>query len=297
MRWSRGNVLVQAFSPLILAVAGGVVGESVYWMATHQFGFDAVKMRWTYQLGWQVPFPELREIPSGLFKMGSKGREGDEDEIPEHEVTFREPFYMAATEVTFAQYDAFHKVTGDRYRRPDDVWDREEMPVIDVGWSRARAYANWLSIMTGKSCRLPSEAEWEYACRTGTTTRYAFRDVITENDANFSGNVGMTTEAGSYPANDWRLHDMHGNVWEWVEDCWHGSYNGAPEDGRAWLEEGGGDCGLRVLRGGSWDGFRGDARCADRDWHDSDDRGRGDPYYRGSDIGFRVLCLSPIFDR
>ncbi len=96
----------------------------------------------------------------------------------------------------------------------------------------------WLSGETGEAYRLLSEAEWEYACRAGTETRYCFGDTITAKQANFDGKVGKTTEVGSYPANPWGLYDMHGNVWEWVEDVWHDNYEGAPDDGRAWTERG-----------------------------------------------------------
>jgi formylglycine-generating enzyme required for sulfatase activity len=104
-----------------------------------------------------------------------------------------------------------------------------------VGWEDARNYLRWRSGETGWAYRLPSEAEWEYACRAGTTTRYSFGEAITPKDANYhDSELGRTTVVGAYPANAWGLHDMHGNVWEWVEDHWHESYRGAPSDGSAW---------------------------------------------------------------
>ena len=117
-----------------------------------------------------------------------------------------------------------------------------------------RSVFEWLGRQTGKSYRLPSEAEWEYACRAGTTTRYAFGDAITPKDANYSeSKLGKTTEVGAYPPNAWGLHDMHGNVWEWVEDVYHDSYQGAPTDGSAWIDgEGENSSRVRVFRGGSW---------------------------------------------
>ncbi len=125
--------------------------------------------------------------------------------------------------------------------------------MIHVSWHDAKEYAEWLSRKTGKTYRLLSEAEWEYAARAGTTTRYAFGDTIIKSQAQFSegtfGSAGRTVEVGSFLANRFGLHDMHGNVWEWVEDNWHPDYKGAPIDGSVWP---GGDASLRVLRGGSW---------------------------------------------
>ena len=125
--------------------------------------------------------------------------------------------------------------------------------MIDVSWDDAKEYVGWLSRKTGKSYRLLSEAEWEYAARAGTTTQYAFGDTIRKSQAQYSegslSSAGRTVEVGSFPANRFGLHDMHGNVWEWVEDAWHSSYQGAPADGSVWQ---GGDVSLRVLRGGAW---------------------------------------------
>ena len=126
--------------------------------------------------------------------------------------------------------------------------------MIDVSWEDAQAYAAWLSDETGEDYRLPSESEWEYAARAGSATRYSWGQDIGRNRANCNGcgsrwDSDGTSPAGSFAANGWGLHDMHGNVWEWVEDCWHGNYAGAPRDGSAWTR--GGYCN-RVLRGGSW---------------------------------------------
>jgi formylglycine-generating enzyme required for sulfatase activity len=134
---------------------------------------------------------------------------------------------------------------------------------------------------TGQPYRLLSEAEWEYACRAGMTTRYSWSDdPPTPEQANFDLTIRRTSEVGAYPPNPWGLYDMHGNVWEWVEDCWHESYEGAPTDGSAWLEEDGGGCGRRVLRGGSWDNGPGYLRSAYR--------GRNSAGVRNNVIGFRV---------
>ena len=161
-------------------------------------------------------------------------------------------FALSKCEVTFEEYAPFVAVTG---RRTNDAGrGRGSRPVINVSWEDAVAYTEWLSAQTGKNYRLPSEAEWEYAARGGTTTRYSWGDDIGRNLANCDGcgsqwDDEKTASVGSFPANAWGLHDMHGNVWEWVQDCWNGSYQGAPADGSAWEN---GDCGRRVLRGGSW---------------------------------------------
>jgi formylglycine-generating enzyme required for sulfatase activity len=181
----------------------------------------------------------------------------------------------------------------------------DQHPVVCVSWQDAHAYVAWLSKRTGQPYRLLSEAEWEYAARAGTTTScswgneitaadaneaeweyaaragtttsYSWGNEITAADANYDGNVGKTTEVGAYPANPWGLHDMHGNVWEWVEDCWNESYQGAPSDGSARTS---GDCSRRVLRGGSWYNGPVYLRSANRSWCNAG--GRGDV------IGFRV---------
>ena len=120
-------------------------------------------------------------------------------------------------------------------------------PVINVSWEDAQNYIQWLNQETGRHYRLPTEAEWEYACRAGTTTRYSWGNQF---DAQYANNNGQsTTPVGSLLANPWGLYDMHGNLWEWCKDLWHINYNGAPSDGSAWVV---GDEGARVLRGGSW---------------------------------------------
>jgi formylglycine-generating enzyme required for sulfatase activity len=227
--------------------------------------------------------PAMVALPGGTFLMGSpEGEEGRYDvEGPQHEVTIR-PFAIGKHEVTFAEWDACVASGGCNGYRPDDQgWGRGRQPVINVSWHDAQAYVAWLAEATGKPYRLPSEAEWEYAARAGTTTRYAFGDAITEREANFDGSIGKTTEVGAYPANPWGLYDMHGNVWEWVEDIWHDSYQGAPADGSAWTEgEGKESSRIRVDRGGSWNYDPGDLRSAGRYWID--------PGYRGLYLGFRV---------
>jgi formylglycine-generating enzyme required for sulfatase activity len=214
--------------------------------------------------------PELVVIQSGKFMMGY-------EEEGQHGVRIGHRFAVGRYPVTFEEYDRF--ATGTGRQRPDDGnWGRGRRPVIYVSWGDAQAYVTWLSKETGQTYRLPSEAEWEYACRAGTTTRYSWGDdPPTPEQANFGGNVSKTSEVGAYPSNPWGLCDMHGNVWEWVEDCWNESYTGAPSNGSAWTS---GDCGSRVLRGGSWYNDPGGLRSAFRY--------RYFAVSRDFDVGFRV---------
>ncbi len=205
--------------------------------------------------------PKMVVIPAGKFKMGSPSSEPerDDDEWPQHEVRIERPFAIGQYEVTFEEYERFAEATGRR--KPDDAgWGRGRRPVINVSWDDAVAYAQWLSAQTGATYRLPSEAEWEYAARAGTETPFHFGERITTDQANFNGNSTYngsakgeyrkkTVAVGSFPANAFGLHDVHGNVWEWVQDCWHDDYKGALDDGSAWES---GECAGRSLRGGSW---------------------------------------------
>ena len=196
-------------------------------------------------------------IPAGTFQMGCvSGRDCDDFEFPVHPlhpVTISRPFALSRHEVTFEEYDRFAAATG-RSLPDDEGWGRGRRPVVNVSWDDAQAYVSWLSSETGVLYRLPSEAEWEYAARAGTTTAYSWGNEIGRNRANCDGcgsewDDEMTAPVGSLGANAWGLHDMHGNVSEWVEDCWHETYAGAPADGSAWTA--GGDCDQRVVRGGS----------------------------------------------
>ncbi|NBB71307.1 MAG: SUMF1/EgtB/PvdO family nonheme iron enzyme [Alphaproteobacteria bacterium] len=209
--------------------------------------------------------PELLVIPAGTFTMGSPPDEAGrfDDEGPQREVRVAR-FALGRYEVTFAQYDACVDAGGCAERPNDLGWGRGERPVIYVSWEDAQDYVEWLGEATGAPYRLPSEAEWEYAARAGTTTRFAFGDELSPAEANFGRNIGRTWDVGSGAANDWDLFDMHGNVWEWVEDCWHDNYEGAPRDGSAWLQSHDGDCSRRVVRGGSWNFLPEDLRSADR---------------------------------
>ena len=199
--------------------------------------------------------PEMVVIPAGTFRMGCvSGHYCDFDEHPVHSVRLSRPFALSKHEVTFDEYDRFAAATG-RDRLFDAGWGRGRRPVVIVSWNDAQEYVAWLTSETGARYRLPSEAEWEYAARAGTTTAYSWGNDLGNNRANCDGcgsqwDNEMTAPVGSFGTNAWGLHDMHGNVREWVEDCWHDSYAGAPADGSAWTV--GGDCSRRVLRGGSW---------------------------------------------
>ena len=211
--------------------------------------------------------PEMVVLPAGEFLMGSpeseKGR--GKDEGPQYKVTFRQPFAVGKFEVTFAQWDACTAEGGCAHKPGDETWGRGRRPVINVSWGDARQFVDWLAKKTGKPYRLLTEAEWEYAARaqsrmpetnapfsTGPTINYKQANY----DANFTYNKGpqgiyrqKTLDTGSLPRNAFGLHDMHGNVWEWVEDCYRDSYVGAPADGAAVASSA---CNLRILRGGAW---------------------------------------------
>jgi formylglycine-generating enzyme required for sulfatase activity len=203
--------------------------------------------------------PEMVVVPAGEFMMGSppdeKGRHGNED--PQHRVFIARAFAVSRFELTFPDWDACVSVGGclKEGRALDGGWGRGTRPVIYVSWDDAQQYATWLSRMTGKTYRLLSEAEWEYAARAGTTTTYPWGNEIGNGHANCAGcssqdgSNGGPALVGSFSPNAFGLHDMHGNVWEWVEDCYNDSYDRAPIDGGAWRT---GDCGRRVVRGGSW---------------------------------------------
>ena len=181
------------------------------------------------------------------------------DEGPQHPVKITYPFEIGRYEVTFAQYDAFAKDT--QHQLPDDRgWGRGDRPVINVTWHDAQAYVKWLSDKTGKKYRLPTEAEWEYVARAGTATAYWWGDRIGKANAACDGcgsqwDGKKTTLVGSFKPNAFGVYDTAGNVWEWTQDCWYGDYTRAPTDGSAWLEQNGGDCSRRVVRGGSWSSY------------------------------------------
>ena len=219
--------------------------------------------------------PEMIVVPAGSFAMGSPehevGRRNDED--PRHTVTFARPFAVGRFSVTFEQWDACISDSGcNGYRPADEGWGRGRRPAINVSWDDAKTYVAWLSRKTGKAYRLLSEAEREYVTRAGTTTPFWWGGSISTSQANYDGRYaygggavgeyrGKTLPVDSFQPNPWGLYQVHGNVWEWVEDCQHDDYRGAPSDGSAWMS---GDCSRRVVRGGSWANDARDLRAAGR---------------------------------
>ena len=220
---------------------------------------------------------EMVSLPAGSFCMGDAQGIGDSDEVPAHTVHV-ESFSLGKYEVMEFQFEAFIAATG--YDAGDD-WRSEskggDHPVVSVSWDDAQAYINWLNNRTGKRYRLPTEAEWEYAARAGSTTEYHFGDDAgrLRRYVNYADRIAGPVSTGSHKPNQWGLHDLHGNVWEWVEDCWHGNYDGAPTDGSAWTSSHGGDCEKAVIRGGFWGSNARDLRVANRDWDTRPTRGVG----------------------
>jgi len=288
--------------------------------------------------------PKMVLIPEGKFMMGSPATEIGryEDEGPQHNVVFSNPFYLSQTPITVAQFRTFIETSGyvtaaekyrwSEWRNPDTgEWEQnpklnwrynhrgklngDDYPVVHISWDDAHAYTNWLSKQTGRNYRLPSEAEMEYANRAGTDTVFWWgNDNPQQKTANLKGQLdipdndktwyptpqerqyayahGYTSfffegygdgywgpsPVASFKANPFGLYDTTGNVWEWTADCWHGSYHGAPEDGRPWYEDG--SCTYRVVRGGSYYCFPRHVRSANR-WTLPKE-------YRGMYVGFRV---------
>jgi formylglycine-generating enzyme required for sulfatase activity len=224
--------------------------------------------------------PEMMVIPAGRFVMGSPASEAERDhaEGPQREVVVSRPLAVGRFEVTIAEWDACFAAGGCAHQPSDEGWGRGNRPVINVSWDDAQAYVRWLSQRTGRGYRLLTEAEWEYAARAGTTTPYSFGRMISPSQANFGNKLGRTTALASYAPNRFGLYDIHGNVWEWVEDCWTGSYAGAPSDAGQAVRTG--DCSARVLRGGSLFSSPQNLRVAIRSWYS--------PRVRGNDLGFRL---------
>jgi formylglycine-generating enzyme required for sulfatase activity len=238
--------------------------------------------------------PALAVLPGGFFMMGSYAGEAERQptEGPAHRIGV-DPFALGIAEVSFAEYDRFARATG-RSLPADGGWGRGNRPVINVSWEDAAAYARWLSEETGEHYFLPTEAQWEYAARAATDTPFASGGCIHTDQANYNGVFdyagcgartgifrGATLPATALPPNRWGLFHMHGNVWEWVRDCWQPGYG----ETTALFVRGGeavadGDCGRRVIRGGGWRFEPGFLRSAARIW--------SRPDTRNLDIGFRV---------
>lgn len=224
--------------------------------------------------------PELVVIPAGSFMMGSDSRH--KYEIPAHEVTIANPFAIGIYEVTFNEWEACVAAGGCAEVPDDHEWGRDRRPVINVAYDAVETYLAWLSQHTGKPYRLPTDAEWEYAARGGTTTAFWWGDEVGENLANCRDCGSEWSKKGSGPvgsfkSNPFGLYDTAGNVWEWVADCWFENHVGAPADGSARIEE---DCRYRTMRGGSWYYFSKNSRSA---W-----RFRNDARVKSYGIGFRV---------
>uniref|UniRef100_UPI0038996482 formylglycine-generating enzyme family protein n=1 Tax=Mastigocoleus testarum TaxID=996925 RepID=UPI0038996482 len=228
----------------------------------------------------------MAAIPGGNFLMGSPVDEekADSSETPQHKVTVK-PFLIGKFAVTQQQYEA---ITG----KNPSLFKGEKYPVEQVSWNDAIEFCKKLTEKTGRTYRLTSEAEWEYACRAGTSTAFHFGETITTDLANYNASKysyanapngqyrRRTTEVGSFPPNSFGLYDMHGNVYEWCQDIWHKNYNGAPNDGSAWISNASSP--RRVLRGGSWRYYAHLCRSARRYYNK--------PELKFSHYGFRVAC-------
>jgi formylglycine-generating enzyme required for sulfatase activity len=238
----------------------------------------------------------LMLIPAGEFEMGSPADEPESSdyENPQHYVQVPQ-FLLGRYPVTQAQWREVAGYEGNnRDLNPEPSrFKGDDRPVEQVRWEEAQEFCQRLSAKTGKKYRLPSEAEWEYACRAGTVTPFHFGETISSELANYdasevysNGPKGedrkKTTDVGVFPANDWGLHDMHGNVWEWCEDDWCINFDGAPGDGSAWVEFEQVKTN-KLVRGGSWFNFPGDCRSASR----------GSNFDVSGIVGFRVVCELP----
>lgn len=194
--------------------------------------------------------PEMVVVPAGSFTMGGK----TDYDHPTHRATIKSKFAIGRYEVTFDEWDKCVEEGGCKTRPGDRGWGRGRHPVINVSWLDAKAFATWVSQKTGQKYRLPTEAEWEYAARGGTATTFWWGQEVGSRQANCqtcgTGETQKTLAVGSFKPNPFGLYDTAGNVAEWVEDCWHADYRGAPADGSAWNEP---QCQLRVLRGGAFD--------------------------------------------
>ena len=225
--------------------------------------------------------PDMVVLPAGRFQMGS---EATSDEQPIRTVVFKRPFAMSRTEVTFELWDLCVAEGGCKHKPIDHDWGRGALPVIEISFNDVtREFLPWLSKRAGHRYRLPSEAEWEYAARAGSRTRYSWGDDVGKGNANCDRcgsrwDNKTTAPVGSFAANAFGLHDMHGNVWEWTADCYVDSYKGAPLDGRARARP---DCRNVVVRGGGWNDRPQYLRSAIR---------YGDPpHYRSIYVGLRLV--------
>ena len=224
--------------------------------------------------------PEMVLIPAGVFQMGSS--EMFDFEAPVHQVSIRKPFYIGRREVTYEEWDACIAEAGCKQRPDDRGLGRARRPATDLDWDDAKGYVAWLSQKTGHTYRLPTEGEWEYVARAGSTTTYPWGRTVDKDKANCIGctsdPVKKAIDTGSFQPNAFGVYDMTGNAAEWVEDCWNDTYRGAPTDGSAWTKP---QCRERVLRGGSFNNDPRYLRSAARFKYDHDVR-----FYTN---GFRVV--------
>jgi formylglycine-generating enzyme required for sulfatase activity len=272
----------------LLVLVVGILGVDI-WLRSQEINWNVLRI-WTIAQFRLYGGPAMVTIPGGTFQMGSSDCAPDDSsgECPQHRVAIQS-FEIGQYEVTFDEYAAFVLGTNDMELPYDWGLGRGSRPVINVRWNDAKAYAGWLSKVSGKTFRLPTEAEWEFAARAGTTTAFSFGDDIkklNEYAWYFDNSEGKTHPVGEKRPNAWGLYDMHGNVWEWVEDDWHKNYKGSPDDGRAWVDDPRGP--YRVFRGCSW---RSGARICR-----SALRLNIGPVYRFSFVGFRLarsVALGP----
>ncbi|MEL6458627.1 MAG: bifunctional serine/threonine-protein kinase/formylglycine-generating enzyme family protein [Cyanobacteria bacterium J06621_15] len=293
LRYSSARDALQALTPQVQSIASTQINLPIPYVSPIAPIIKAPSTNYFRENLGNGVILEMVEIPGDEFLMGSppseKGRNNRES--PQHEVTVK-PFFMGKFAVTQAQYQAIMGKNPSRFKG-------EKRPVERVNWNQATKFCKKLTEKTGRTYRLPTEAEWEYACRAGTTTPFYFGETITTAKANFNGRATYndspqgkyckkTIEVGSFSPNAFGLHDMHGNVWEWCQDNWHKNYYGAPTDGSAWVDNRVWIKILflhdprRVLRGGSWRNYPVQCRCAYRDFNY--------PNVANELIGLRVVC-------
>ncbi|MDH5669046.1 MAG: SUMF1/EgtB/PvdO family nonheme iron enzyme [Nitrospira sp.] len=279
----RRSLVVSVIAGVVVLVMAGTI-----WLWQKGYSIEQAGLKVTSLVIGIQKDPDMVLIGGGTFHQGdSEGADescqrGESWRRPVHAVTLQS-FELGKYEVTFDEYDRFAIATGRRLPE-DEGWGRGRRPVIDVSWKEAQAYTEWLSKQTGKPYRLSSESEWEYAARSGAKQE-AWAGTSQESQlgqyAVFDGNSGeRTAEVGSKQSNSLGLYDLSGNVWEWVEDCEHATYEGAPENGSAWLEPKGSKCVRHVVRGGSW-GYKSESLRVS-------DRGRGVVDLRNARVGFRL---------
>ncbi len=236
--------------------------------------------------------PLMTVLPSSFFFMGAAKNEQFSllSEQPRHEVWLTKPFAVGKFEVTFDEWAACVIDGGCGGKTPfDEGWGRDDRPVINVSWADAQLYVAWLRRKTKLGYRLMSQAEWEYAVRAGTTGPYPWSPDEDAQFANYFGKMGadiwkQTAPVASLQPNKFGLHNLNGNVWEWVQDCWHETYDGAPSDGTPWEYP---NCSQHVVRGGAWSYIPGKMR--------SSARYRSPFNYRSDNLGFRVaLSIEPL---